>query len=183
MSRVLRPRFEIRTEEAAEVLLERIDHRLRSRNCPFIGYVVEGRAVIHVPRTRQRLWSAELRVAIGRQGEATVVEGLYAPHPHVWVTYVILLAAVVVGITAAVVFTLVELSLDQRPAALFALPPLLLVGAAAYAMAFIGQGLATDEMDELRTFLDEALCAGPGLPSHIRNLRPGEDDSVSRQAG
>lgn len=175
MPRELRPRFQVCSDETAEVVLGRIDHRLRARDCPLSGFVAEDRAVIHVPASRQRLWSAELRVEVARRDDATVVEGRYAPHPHVWVTYVIVLAAVVVGVTVAVVFALAEWSMGQPPVALYALAPLLLIGGATYAAAFVGQGFASEEMDELRAFLDEALEPGTALRSHIRNLRPAEE--------
>jgi hypothetical protein len=172
MSREARPRFEVSTDETAEVLLERLRARLRSSDCPLGGYVAEERVVLFVPPPRQRLWSAELRIDIVRRGEATVLAGMYAPHPHVWITYVILLAAVVVGLTVVVVFALVEWSMNEPPVALYALAPLLLVGTATYAMAFVGQKFATDEMDELRAFLDETVESDVALSSHIRNTRP-----------
>jgi hypothetical protein len=105
-----------------------------------------------------------------------------APHPHVWFTYVALMAVAVVGLTVAVTFALAEWSMNQRPVALWALPPLLVMAAAGYALAFVGQGFAADEMDELRAFLDEAVESGAALPSHIRNLRPAETEG-SAQAG
>lgn len=176
MPREVRPRFEVQRDEAVDVLLARIDLRLRSGACPLSGYVAEDRAVIYVPPARQRLWSAELRIHAVRRSDVTVLEGVYAPHPHVWITYVIALAAVVVGITGVVVFALVQWSMNQPPWALYALLPLLLLGAAAYSTAFVGQGFATDEMDELRAFLDAALEAEAGATSRVRNARPLEDE-------
>ena len=92
---------------------------------------------------------------------------------------VILLAAVVVGLTVVGVFALAEWSMNQKPIALYALLPLLLVGAGAYVLAFVGQGFASEEMDELRAFLDQALDSEAALPSHIRHLRPAEPGSAT----
>lgn len=178
MRRRLRPRFEIHRDETADVLLERVRVRLRSNDCAVSGYITADRVVVHVPAARQRFWSAELRVDAVQRGESTTLQGVYAPHPHVWVTYVIVLAAMAVGITAALVFALAEWSMHERPVALYALLPLLAIGAATYASAFVGQGFASDEMDELRIFLEEALEPAAPLHSHIRNLRPG-DEAVS----
>lgn len=183
MPREARPRFELSTDESADVLLGRMGSRLRSRDCPLGGYVAENRVVLYVPPARQRLWSAELRVDVVRAGPATVLAGMYAPHAHVWITYVILLAAAVVGLTVAVVFGLVQWSMNERPSALFALAPLLLLGGATYATAFIGQKFATDEMDELRGFLEEALEPDSASPSHVRNTRPTSTAARPRSAG
>ncbi|HEX2872206.1 MAG TPA: hypothetical protein VHP33_13135 [Polyangiaceae bacterium] len=184
MPREVRPRFEIRREEPAGPLLERVSLRLRARECPLCGFVADDRIALYVRPSRQRLWSPELRVDVTQQGEVTVLQGMYAPHPHVWITYVAVLAIVVVGLVSAVTFALVEASMNQRPVALYALLPLLAIGGAAYALAFVGQGFAADEMDELRAFLDDALDAGGALSSHIRNLRPsGAESSSSSQLG
>jgi hypothetical protein len=179
MVRELRPRFEVRSDEAPSVVLERLHSRLRSRDCPLKGYVAEERAVLHVPPSRQHLWSAELRLDVkGRDDGGAVVEGMYAPHPHVWITYVIVLAAVVVGVTVALVFALAQWSMNERPVALYALVPLLVLGAVTYGLAFVGQGFATEEMDELRAFLDEALEPPTALRSEIRNRDPRQREAV-----
>ncbi len=183
MPREVRPRFEIRREEPAGPLLERVSLRLRARDCPFCGFVADDRIALYVGPSRQRLWSPELRVDVTQQGEHTVLQGMYAPHPHVWITYVAVLAIVLVGLVSAVIFALVQASMNQRPVALYALPPLLVIGGAAYALAFVGQGFAADEMDELRAFLDDALDSGGALSSHIRNLRPSGGESSSSQLG
>jgi hypothetical protein len=183
MGREVRPRFEVRREEPASLILDRLSLRLRVRDCPLCGGVAEDRVTLYVPPARQQLWSPELRVDVIRDGDATVLQGMYAPHPHVWITYVALLAFTVVGLTAALTFALAEWSMNQRPVALYALPPLFAVGTAAYALAFVGQGFAGDQMDELRAFLDEALEAAAPLPSHIRNLAPEGGQASSSQAG
>jgi hypothetical protein len=183
MPREARPRFELSTDETADVLLGRIGSRLRTRDCPLGGYAAENRVLVYVPSARQRLWSAELRVDVVRKGPTTVLEGRYAPHPHVWITYVILLAAVAVGLLVAVVLALVQWSMNERPSALYALAPLLLLGAGTYATAFIGQKFATDEMDELRGFLEDSLEPDSASPSHVRNTRPTSTSARPRSAG
>jgi hypothetical protein len=183
MGREVRPRFEVRREEPASLILDRVSLRLRARDCPLCGGVAEDRVTLYVPPARQQLWSPELRVDVIRQGDETVLQGMYAPHPHVWITYVALLAFTVVGLTAATTFALAEWSMNQRPVALYALLPLLALGTTAYALAFVGQGFAGDQMDELRAFLDETLEAAAPLPSHIRNLAPEGSQASSSQAG
>jgi hypothetical protein len=179
MARELRPRFEVCSHEAADALLERVALRLRSADCAISGYVAEQRIVIYVPPARQRLWSAELRVDVVCRDGGTVLAGMYAPHPHVWVTYTIVLAAVVMGVTAVLVFAFAQWSMNQPPVALYGLVPLVFIGAATYGLAFVGQGFASEEMDEMRAFLDDAVVESAPLRSHIRNLRPGEHPGAS----
>jgi hypothetical protein len=168
MPREIRPRFEIETEESVAALMERMSRRLRSPDCPLCGVVADGRIEVYVSPARQRLWSAELQVEVRGTERGASLQGRYAPHPHVWMAYAAILALVAIAATAAVTFALAEWSLHQPMLAFYTLPPLALIGGVTYALAFVGQGLATDEMDELRAFLDDVVFSSVAVPSGVR---------------
>jgi hypothetical protein len=183
MSREIRPRFEIETDEDPRAVLDRVSKRLRSGSCPLCGVVAEGRAELYVPPARQRLWSPELRVEV-RDGErGSVLEGRYAPHPHVWMAYAAILAVTAIAATAALTFALAEWMMREPMVALYALLPLALVGGGTYTLAFVGQRLATSEMDELRAFLDDVVRSSVPLPSGVRSRVPEAGSGVARRVG
>jgi hypothetical protein len=172
MRREIRPRFEITSEEDLASFMGRMSLRLRASAGFVCGVAAAGRVELYVPPSRQRLWSPELVVEVRATDEGTVLEGRYGPHPHVWVGYAALFAVVAVGITASLVFAFAEWTMKVSPVALYALGPLALVGAILYVFAFVGQGLAADQMDELRAFLDEVVYASAPVASGVRNRVP-----------
>jgi len=179
MPRAIRPQFEVETDEHMDALMARISSRLRSPDCPLCGVVAEGRVELYVPPARQRLWSPELQIDARATEHGTLLEGRYAPHPHVWMAYAVVLALSAVSGVATLTFALAEWTMRSRMTALYALPPVALIFAVTYCLAFVGQGLATDEMDELRAFLDDAVSSRVPRPSGVRNRVP--PDPAERQ--
>jgi len=175
MASEIRPRFELETDEDMDALLERVSRRLRSKDCPLCGIASDGRIELYVPPVRQRLWSPELRVDVRRTAHGALLRGTYGPHPHVWMAYAALLVLSAVSAIAAVTFALAQWSMHQPVSAVYALPPIMLVFALTYRLAFVGQGLATGEMDELRAFLDEAVFASAPIASGVRHRKSGSE--------
>ncbi len=180
MKREIRPRFEVETEERMDELMARVTRLLRAPDCPLCGVVASGRIELYVPPARQRLWSPELQLDVRRSERGTVLEGTYAPHPHVWVGYVAVTAVALVAMVAAFTFAIAQWMMRTPTVALYAIPPLALVCAGTYALAFVGQRLATDEMDELRAFVDDVVFSSVPLPSGIRSRVPDESESARR---
>ncbi|HEX7668665.1 MAG TPA: hypothetical protein VF395_03735 [Polyangiaceae bacterium] len=96
--------------------------------------------------------------------------------------YAAILALVLVAAVAALTFALAEWMIHEPLVALNALPPLALMGGVTYSLAFVGQGLATDEMDELRAFLDDVVLSSVPRPSGVRCRVPAAD-TEARRAG
>jgi hypothetical protein len=180
--RELRPRFELETEEATTDLLARASRRLRAPGCPLCGIAGEGRIELYVPPARQRLWSPELRVDVWPEQGGTRLVGTYGPHPHVWMAYAALLALVLVASVAALTFALAEWTMQRPMHSLLALPPLGLVAAVLYSLAFVGQRLAAPEMDELRAFLEDVVHSSVPLPSGVRSRIPAPPGEPEREA-
>lgn len=181
MTREIRPRFEVETDERMDTLLARISARLRSPQCTLCGIVAVDRIELYVPAARQRFWSPELQIDVHTTEHGTLLEGRYAPHPHVWMAYAVLLALSVVSAVAILTFAFAEWSMDRPMTALYALPSVSLVFGVTYCLAFVGQGLATSEMDELRAFLDDAISSGAPRHSGVRHRVPTKPEaSVAR---
>jgi hypothetical protein len=171
----LRPKFELALELGAERLLERLDRRLRTPGCSLCGVVTPTRIELQVPLSRKRLWSPELRVEVERAGGGCHLTGTYGPHLHVWTLFVGIYAGLSFFAFLALIFALAQWTLAESPRALFVLPLLVLLALAARSLAFVGQGLAQQQIDELRAFLDQTIAdAADQVPrrSGVRALKP-----------
>jgi hypothetical protein len=183
----LRPKFEATTEEPAELLLGRVSRELRARGCSVCGIATSDRIELHVPSERQHLWSPELRVTVERQGSETRLTGAYGPHPHVWTLYVGIYAGIAFAAFVVAVFGFAQWMMEREPAALYWLPALALLGIGAHAVAFVGQGLGADQMDELSAFLrrivDQPVDADAPLHSGVRAKRPSDGSDLLTRTG
>lgn len=83
--------------------------------------------------------------------------GVYGPHPHVWTLYVGIYAGITFAFFVAAVFAFAQWTMGADVVALYFLPPLVLLGLGVHGLAFVGQGLGAEQMDELRGFLEEVV--------------------------
>jgi len=156
----LRPRFELAIPEVAEQLLDRIRRRLQSPGCSLCGLVTPTRIELHVPPSRKHLWSPELRIDVQDEGNSCRLVATYGPHPHVWTLFVGVYAVLAFLAFLAFIFALAQWTLQGQLSAIYTLPVLLLLAAGARSLAFVGQGLGKDQIDELRAFVDELIAEG-----------------------
>jgi hypothetical protein len=124
------------------------------------GIVAADRVELHVPPERQRLWSPELRVDVETEGEGCRLRGTYGPHPHVWMLFAAIYGLLGCAALVAGVFAMAEWTLGRGVSSLYAFPVLVLLVLAVRSLAFFGQGLGGEQMDELRGFLEEVLEQG-----------------------
>jgi hypothetical protein len=171
----LRPQFELTTHRASAEVLEHVSRHLGVRGCPLCGLVTPERIELHVPPARQHLWSPELRVEVQPTTEGSRLVGTYGPHPHVWTLYVGIYAGIVFAAFVASVFAFAQWTMGDDAFALYALPVLGMLAVLAHTVAYVGQGLGAEQMDELRAFLervlDEEVPVSAPLRSGIRATR------------
>jgi hypothetical protein len=165
----LRPTFELTVAEPAELLLERAARRLQTRGCSLCGIVTSERIELHVPPARQHLWSPALRIDVRPEADASRLRGIYGPHPHVWMLFAGAYGVLAFGVFVALTFVLAQWTLGQRVSALYALGVLLLLAVGMRFLALLGQGLGTEQMDELRAFLDDVIAEGAAPDSVPRH--------------
>lgn len=190
MGATLRPKFELTISEPAERLLERMERRLRAADCALCGVVTPSRIELQVPPARKHLWSPELRVEVWQDGAACRLTGAYGPHPHVWTMFLAVYAGLSFVAFLALIFVLAEYTLGEPLQALYLLPALVLLAVGARSLAFVGQGLAKPQIEELRAFLDDTIAradAAESAPrrSGVRALKPEseQDGGSSRASG
>ncbi|MGF1467291.1 MAG: hypothetical protein ACFCGT_14285 [Sandaracinaceae bacterium] len=153
----IRPRFSLPVQDV-EAVRARILAGLRAEGCPFRGGAAGDYVELGLPEAEQHYWSPQLRLwfEIGDDGSA-VLEGRFGPQPHVWTLYLALYAHLVFAAIAALMYGLSQMMLGRSPWALALVGVFALLIALVYLSAFYGQGLGSEEMFAMRTWLNEHL--------------------------
>lgn len=85
------------------------------------------------------------------------VWGTFSPRPEIWTAFVFAIGVLTILSVINVFFGIGQFMSGQSPWALLIPVGAILLAAAIYAAALIGQGLSGDDMYRLRAYLDECL--------------------------
>jgi hypothetical protein len=155
-TRRVRPRFEIDTELEADALMARVRDRLP--DCPRCTGVSVGRhAELFVPVAERRLWSPWLSVTADERTGGSLLRGRFAPHPNVWTLYLFLAFGLGFALLVGTAWGYAQWATESKPWALASIPIVLILGAALYFASQIGQQLGGEQMNDLRSALDELI--------------------------
>ncbi len=154
-----RPRFQLHHAERPEALLERVRARMTAAPELVAGRVYRRTAFITVAPARAHFWSPHLEVQFTDAPEGgCYVQGQFGPHQAIWTTFVIIQLIFGVLALGAAIFAYSKWSLgaDATPwLGLFA--GMMFGGGFSYGAAYVGQGLGSDQMYDVRAFLDAVL--------------------------
>lgn len=152
-----RPRFELTSSLTAEEILMKVDACLQE-DPKVVGAVFSPDRIEVTIGEGQHIWSPQLAVVINPTDEGkSHLCCRFGPHPHIWTLYVALYALFIILAIASASFGVAQLSADKTPYALFLAPASLVLAGLVYGGAYVGQGLGTDQMYQLRTFLAHCL--------------------------
>lgn len=153
----MRPRFRVPVRGDAQSARRRLQAALKAEGCRLKGGRVGERFELTVPDEDRHYWSPHLSLVFDDEDGELTAEGRFGPHPHVWTMFVAIYAHVVfIGIAGAM-YGFSQWMVGEHPWALWALPITALLAALVYLSAFYGQGLGSDQMYELRAFVEEVL--------------------------
>ena len=153
-----RPRFTLELPLSPEEIAERVRAGL-SGDGKVTGSVFRRTLLLTMRKEHTHFWSPHLDVQLdARPDGGTRLSALFSPHPQVWTAFVAVQLVFGLLSVAAAVYLTVALTLG-RDATLAgaALTGFLIGGGLAYGAAYIGQGVGSEQMYELRAFLDRAL--------------------------
>ncbi|HIL56546.1 MAG TPA: hypothetical protein EYG39_01395 [Rhodothermales bacterium] len=153
----MRPRFEYVAPCPSGAAADRLRMALDCEGARYRGRVFGTHAVLHVPTDEDRIWSPFLSLDLRGHGEGTLVRGLYGPKPSVWTLFMAAYAICGFAAVFALGFLYAQWSLDQPMWAAGIFPLAALGALATYGTARYGQHRGREQMDALRTFLDDAL--------------------------
>lgn len=154
-----RPRFAYQHALDPDRVIARIRRQLEAPAGHVRGRVFPRTALLTLTEERRHFWTPHLDLQLSpAAGGGTQLTGTFAPHPQLWATFVatqLLFGVLSVGL-AIYVLNLWYLGQELRTATIV-LAAALLGGGLSYGTAYIGQGLGSEQMYELRSFLDAAL--------------------------
>jgi hypothetical protein len=152
----VRPRFEIEAEPDADDLMERVRERLPQ--CPHCTGVSVGRhAEIFVPDAERRVWSPWLSITADDRKNGSLLRCRFAPHPNVWTLYLFLAFALGFALLVGTTWGYAQWATDHTPWALVSVPVIVVLGGLLYLASQVGQKLGSEQMDHLRSALDELI--------------------------
>lgn len=159
----VRPRFSLELGEDPDVVMQRLRDRLP--DCPDCTGVSVGRhAELFVPEADRRVWSPWLSVTADEGDRGAVIRGRFAPHPSVWTLYLFLAFALGFALLVGTTWGYAQWATEVTPWALFAIPLVVVSAGLLYLASQIGQRLGHDQMDHLRSAVEELTITANGRP-------------------
>jgi hypothetical protein len=167
-----RPRFDIFVGLQPDQVFQNL--RVAIHTTPSVrAMTLDGRRFEIIREDRSwRLWAPQLDVKILPFEDGTKVMGRFGPHPHVWMAYLALYMVTLFLAIAFATYGAVQWTLDEDPWSLYLTPIAVVCAGLIYGASYVGQGLATAQMYELREFLEESI---ESLES-IESVEDDEDD-------
>jgi hypothetical protein len=143
---------------APEVVVERVRRHLEVDK-HVTGALFRRTLLLTLSDEDTHFWTPHLDIQLdeGKEG-GTQLTAMFAPHPQIWTSFVAVQALFGLLSLGAAVWLTSALILGQDPTlAVVSLGAMLFGGGFAFGAAYVGQGLGSEQMYELRAFLDAAL--------------------------
>jgi hypothetical protein len=153
----VRPTFELSAAVPPPEVVARIRAKLPSVKGTIGAQLLRPHVELVPHPSVVHMWSPQLRLDLNEKDGGTLIVGRFAPHPHVWSMYVAIHTVGAFGTIGAATFGYSQHVLGQTPWALWALPSAPVLAALVWALAFVGQGLAAEQMYALRRFVEESV--------------------------
>ena len=150
----MRPQFEIPVGERGALVFARLREQLEAPDAELHGHVRKGFAFVRFPEKRRSLLSPHLELELRESEVGTVLHGRFSPRPNVWTGFMALFFLLEMLGLCGLVYGLAQLMLDGPIWMMWSAPVSLALIAFIYGAAFIGQGLSSSEMFELRAFVE-----------------------------
>lgn len=150
----MRPRFVIPLKKADGACFQRLEKMLAEENAPYSGQVLREHAYIQLPSDQRSLLSPYLNLnIIEEEGQCSLV-GRFTPHPHVWTGFMAIYGILAMIGLAGLMYGLAQMTVQETPWGLWAVPFCVALIAFVYGAAIIGQGLTSDEMYSMRAYIE-----------------------------
>lgn len=149
----MRPDFKVRLDSDPGLVLQKLRSKLEADDAPFEGQVVKGHACLRSHTGRRNLMSPHLELDVQEEDGADVLRGRFSPQPNVWTGFMALFGIIGMLGLAGAMYGFAQMTVGESPRWLLAAPAAVGIIAFIYGAAFIGQGLSSAEMFDLRAFV------------------------------
>lgn len=151
----MRPTFEIALRTGNADVLERLRRRLDRGETDLVGQVITGHAMLKLPRERRSLLSPVLNLEVVEGEGGPVLRGRFSPQPNVWTGFMAVYGVLAMVGLGGLIYGFALMTVDETPWPMLAVPICAALIGFVYGAAFIGQGLTTNDMYEMRAFVNE----------------------------
>ncbi len=154
-----RPRFTLELSLAPDEVTERVRAHLARSEGKITGRVFRRTVLLTVCKEDTHFWSPHLDIQLddGTDG-GTRLTAMFSPAPTIWTAFLGLqLTFALLSLGAAVWVMSVWMSGESTRPGLVSLAAMLFGGGFSYGAAYVGQGIGSEQMYELRAFLMESL--------------------------
>ncbi|MBL8940635.1 MAG: hypothetical protein JNM69_39185 [Archangium sp.] len=154
-----RPRFSFEVSLPADEVSGKVKAAVAQGHEKVAGSIHPRTLALWIRKPHEHFWSPHLDAQLSElPGGRTRIDGFFAPHPQIWTAFVAVQLLFGLLSIAAGILLISQVTLNGRVLeASLLLAAMLVGGGLAYGAAYIGQGIGSEQMYELRSFLDHAL--------------------------
>lgn len=155
----IRPRFVIIVPGSVEEAVRRVRDAAEEPGGGCVSRVLGRHVDITVDRALRRRWSPCVQMEFDAADDQTTVHGLIGPHPNTWTLYAFININIVLVMFFGLGFAIVQMSLSQRPWALWIAGAGIPALGAMYLLSQLGRRRAADQTRLLMALVERALGA------------------------
>jgi hypothetical protein len=157
MSAELRPRIKIISTLPKDEIMERIRKKVEDPNTPCKGWAKGGYALICAPESEKHIWTPQINLQIDETEQGTEVRGVIGPSANIWTAFAFSFSILGFIAFVSLFWGLSRLSLSYSADILWLVPITLILILGVYLLAKIGQQLSSNEVRELKRFVESTL--------------------------
>lgn len=150
----MRPRFRMTVELTPDEVVEELRACVDAKNCPFVTRFHQHQVEITIPESDQHFWSPYLNLLIDPDDSGALIDGRFGPNVSVWTMFVAAYAILSLIGSVGLIMGFSQLSLGESPGGLWVAAICLVLIAAVYGLALVGQNLAKPQMNRIREFVE-----------------------------
>lgn len=154
-----RPRFTLDLAIPPDEVTERVRAHIARSSGKVRGKLFRRTVMLTVSEDDTHFWSPHLDIQLDEtESGGTRLAAMFSPHPSIWTAFVgVQLMFGILSIAAAMWVMSALLAGERAWTSLAVLGAMLFGGGFAYGAAYVGQGIGSEQMYELRAFLTDAL--------------------------
>ena len=159
---VLGPTFDIPLPRPRAEVTAQLKDWIANAQCPFEGRIVGDHLTLTVCDRDRHFWSPWLTLSVhdapGADGApACAVHARFNPHPSIWSAVMFSGLALITISAIAAMWGVAQLLMGAPPMAWIVIPACFVLAGALYWTSHIGQAIADEQMERIRTGIDAAL--------------------------
>jgi hypothetical protein len=154
----MRPDFTVPLSVDSDKVLRALEERLARSDAPFEGQVLGDHASLRFPEGQRTMLSPYLEIEAEEEEDGGLaLHGRFSPQPNVWTGFMALFGTIAMLGLAGVIYGTAQLMSGGSWLWLLAGPAAVGLIAFVHGAAFIGQGLSTREMFDLRDYVQRTV--------------------------